>query len=308
LDNEQNCGDPPKKPASRNWQAIGLLGVLIVAWGGNYTWLKLALRDIGPWDFNAARFCGATLIIGGILTLHGGLRHILPVREERLALALIGILQGAILTVMITLSLLWIESTSTILLIYTNPVWSLLLSVILLGERMTALGIAGIALGLLGIALLTNPLAMRWDAATLPGVASALIATIGWALGSVLYRRRPWKSTFWQQVFWRLAASAIVVTLAAAIVEGQGPLRPTLQLAVITIYNVLVPTAFAYWCWSQALSRIKASTASQILLLSPVFGVAQSHLILGEPLKAAVVASGICVVAGAALTFWQRKG
>ena len=76
-------------------------------------------------------------------------------------------------------------------------------------------------------------------------------------------------------------------------------------LAVITVYNILVPTALAFWCWSQALARIRASTASQVLLLSPVFGIAQSHFVLGEPLTPAVLASAACVITGACLTFWR---
>ena len=35
---------------------------------------------------------------------------------------------------------------------------------------------------------------------------------------------------------------------------GGTTVRPTAQLAVITIYNIVLPTALAYWCWSQALA------------------------------------------------------
>jgi drug/metabolite transporter (DMT)-like permease len=73
------------------------------------------------------------------------------------------------------------------------------------------------------------------------------------------------------------------------------------------IYNVLVPTTLAFWCWFQALARIRASIASQILLLSPVFGIAQSHLILAEPLSDAILASACCVIAGAGLTFVRPR-
>ncbi|HYS47977.1 MAG TPA: DMT family transporter [Xanthobacteraceae bacterium] len=297
--------DPGRQDAAPQWQAIGLLGVLIFAWGGNYTWITIALRDIGPWTFNAVRYCGAAVLVGAVLALRHGAAHIMPARRERGSLAVIGLLQGAALTVLITFSLKWIESTHTILLIYTNPVWSLLFSACLLGERLTLPSIAAVALGLLGIALLINPFAMPWTATTVPGIVSALAATMGWALGSVLYRRERWQSTFWQQVFWQLAASAVAITLAAAVLERDHMMRPTAQLTAITIYNIVVPTALAYWCWSQALARIRPSAASQILLLSPVFGVAQSHLVLGEPLTPALLASAVCVVAGAALTFWR---
>jgi drug/metabolite transporter (DMT)-like permease len=304
VTNSADKGNPPR--ASQPLPALGFIAVLIFAWGGNYTWIKLALRDIGPWTFNAVRFCGAALVVGMMLALRGGADAIVPARGERLRLAVVGVLQGALLPVLITVSLSFIASTHTILLIYTNPVWTLLLSALMLREPPTAASIAGTALGLLGMALLTNPLAMRWDGTALPGVVSALIGAIAWALGSVLYRRAPWRSTFWQQAFWQLAVGAVVTTLAAALIEGHDTVRPTARLAAVTIYNVLVPTALAYWCWAQALSRIRASTASQVLLLSPVFGVVQSSLILGEPLGAVVMASGFCIICGAALTLWRR--
>jgi drug/metabolite transporter (DMT)-like permease len=296
---------PARSTSAPPLGALGMLAVLIFAWGGNYTWISIALRDIGPWTFTAVRYVGAAIVIGTALAFHSGPGHMMPVRGERARLATIGLLQGAALTILLTLSLLWIESTHTILLMYTNPLWALLLSVLLLGEQFSIASVAGIALGLLGMAILTNPLAMPWNAVTVPGVLSALAATIAWALGSVLYRRGKWKSTFWQQVFWQLAVSGVAVAVPAVILEWNHPIRLTPQLVVNTIYNILVPTALAFWCWSQALARVRASTASQVLLLSPVFGVAQSHFVLGEPLTPAVLASAACVVTGACLTFWR---
>ncbi len=293
----------PSAETVRPVATLVLLAVVIFAWGGNYTWIKIALRDIGPWTFNAVRYCGAACLIGLVLLLHGGPRHLLPVRGERIGLAGIGLLPGAVLSMLITVSLAWIESTWTILLIYSNPLWTLLLSSVVLGERLTPFNVAGVVLGLAGIALLTNPWALPWEASTLPGIISALIGAIAWALGSVLYRRRRWRSTFWQQVFWQLAASGCVTAAAAAWFEADKAVTLSRALILIMAYNMAIPTALAFWCWSQALTRVKPTTASQILLLSPVFGVAQGHVVLGEPLSVAVVASGGCVLAGALLTF-----
>jgi drug/metabolite transporter (DMT)-like permease len=291
--------------ASPPWFALGMLAVLIFAWGGNYTWISLALRDIGPWTFTAVRYVGAAIVVGIVLAVRGGPGHMMPAPGERARLAVIGLLQGAALTILLTISLMWIESTHTILLMYTNPLWALLWSVVLLGERFNIASVVGIGLGIFGMAILTNPLAMPWNAVTVPGVISALAATIAWALGSVLYRRKKWQSTFWQQVFWQLAVSGVALAVPAVVLEWNHAIRLTPQLVVNTIYNILVPTALAFWCWSQALARIRASTASQMLLLSPVFGIAQSHVVLGEPLTRAVLASAVCVIVGACLTFWR---
>jgi drug/metabolite transporter (DMT)-like permease len=300
-------GTTPSQSAGKRsqWSALGLLAVLIFAWGGNYTWIKIALSDIGPWTFNAVRYCGAAAIVGVALLLRYGPRDVLPVRGERARLAGIGLLSGAALTMLITASLMWIESTHTILLIYTNPIWTLLLSVFILGERLTILNIAGVIFGVMGIVLLTNPWVLHWQVSTMPGVVAALIGAMAWALGSVLYRRGSWKSTFWQQVFWQLAASGLLTGAAALFFERESTISPSPQLVIIMIYNILIPTALAFWCWSRALSSMKASTASQVLLLSPIFGVAQSHLVLGEPLNQAILESAGCVVTGACLTFLQ---
>jgi drug/metabolite transporter (DMT)-like permease len=292
---------------SHAWRALAALGVLIFAWGGNYTWIKIALRDIGPFTFNALRFCAAAGLVGLVLIEYRGWRGLLPVRGERASLAVIGLLPGAVLTVLITLSLMWINATHTVLLIYTSPVWTLLLSIRMLGERLTLFNASGALLGLTGIVLLTNPLAMSWETTTLPGVAAALVGSAAWALGSVLYRRRVWQSTFWQQVFWQLAGSGLLTAAAAAQFEWGQAIRLTPELVLVTIYNILVPTALAFWCWSQALSRVKATTATQVLLLSPVFGVAQSHLVLGEPLTQSLLASAACIVLGACLTVLQPR-
>src|SRR5215469_4870116 len=187
---------PARSASAVPWGALGLLAVVIFAWGGNYTWISLALRDVGPWTFTAVRYVGAAIVVAMMLALRGGPGHIMPVRGERAGLAVIGLLQGAVLTILLTLSLQWIESTHTILLMYTNPLWALLWSALLLGERFSVTSVAGIVLGLLGMAILTNPLAMPWNGVTIPGVVCALAATIAWALGSVLYRRDKWESTF----------------------------------------------------------------------------------------------------------------
>ena len=96
-----NAAQPPGRPASTPpWTALGMLAVLIFAWGGNYTWISIALRDIGPWTFTAVRYVGAAIVIAAALALHRGPGHMMPVRGERARLAGIGLLQGATLTIL----------------------------------------------------------------------------------------------------------------------------------------------------------------------------------------------------------------
>lgn len=284
-----------------NWAAVGFLLVLVFAWGGNYTWVKMALDDIGPWSFNAMRYLGAALLLGTIFVVSGRGRILLPIPGERLALAFIGLLQVALMTGFTTLALVFTEASRVVLIAYSVPVWALLWSLVLLGEKLTRIAALGAALGIGGLALLAPPDALSWDAATLSGIILALLGTQAWAIGAVLYRQRRWRTPFWSQIFWQVGVAAVAMVPAALFVEGFGAWRDTTTLRVIVLYNVVVPTALGFWCWAQALSRVPAATASQVLVLSPIFGMVQSHFVLGEALNESIWAAAAAVSLGALL-------
>lgn len=284
-----------------NWAAVGFLLFLVFAWGGNYTWMKMALDDIGPWSFNAGRYLGATVFLGIIFAVSGRAHILVPVAGERFPLASIGVLQVAMITGFTTLALVYTEASRVVLIVYSVPVWALLWSLVLLGEKLSRISLVGALLGIFGLVLLTPPDALDWDTETISGVVFALLGTQAWALGAVLYRRRPWQTPFWSQIFWQIAVAATVMVPAALYVEGFGAWRDTTAVRLILVYNVVVPTALGYWCWAQALSRAPAATASQVLVLSPIFGMIQSHFVLGEQLNEAIWAAAAAVTLGALL-------
>lgn len=292
--------------SSQRLVAYGMLAALVVIWGGNYTWVKLALRDISPWTFNAIRYAAAaTLVAAFLAAIRSG--PILPLRGERCALAMTGLLQAAVTTVASSMALQWIEASRVVLIIYSMPIWTLPLSAVLLGERATLRSVVGAVLGVAGIVLLTNPFALSWTIETVPGIALSLTGVLGWALGAVLYRRRAWLSTFWQQTFWQLAISAIVIAPLAIALEHAKPISLSNSLIAILIYNIVGPTALGFWLWARVLSRLPATMASQLLLLSPVFGMWQSQVVLGEPRGPWIIAAAAAIVCGAWLAIPSRR-
>lgn len=291
-------------PAERPPQSTALffLAALVVIWGGNYTWVKIVVRDIGPWTFNLIRCWLAVAIMAAVFVAAGRGRQLMPQPGERLGLGIIGLLQLATITTCTALALQWLEASRVVLIAYSMPIWTIPLSALLLKERVTVSTVAGAALGFAGLVLLTNPFAMPWTAESIPGLLLALVAVNGWALGAVLYRRRRWQSTFWQQTFWQLAVTAVVLVPCALAFEHSREIRFTASMVTITLYNSLFPTVIGYWCWAQALTRMPATAASQVLLMSPLFGIVQSHLVLDEPLGAWISLAAACIVLGAWLS------
>ena len=284
-----------------------MLAVIVIAWGGNYALVKLALEDISPFTFNVLRFGGAAGVIALFAAVRGG--QILPARGERARLALVGFCQVTVMLGFTSVGLLWIEASRAVLIAYTMPLWALLLGHLILGERITAARLAGAAIGFLGLALLFNPLAMDWSLDdSLLGSAIAVCGSIGWAAGSTVYRTRSWTTPYWAQVFWQAFVGCLPLGLLAVVFEWGAAIDPTLQLGALVVYNWLVPAALAYWCWAQVLSRMSAATAGQILMLAPVYGVGLAAVIFREPLRPMLLGSGLLILAGAWLTVRARAG
>jgi drug/metabolite transporter (DMT)-like permease len=277
------------------------LALVVFAWGGNYTWVKLGLEDIGPWAFNAWRYGLAATVLSGWLAWREGWRAVLPLPSERLAIAVTGLLQVTVMTACTTLSLTLVEASRTVLIAYTMPIWGLLFGRAFARERGSATTLAPSSLGFGGLAILFSPWSMDWTTrGALAGSVLALLGTWAWAAGALLYRRRAWRSPMWSQVSGQILPSALVMTALTLAFETR-PAEPTPELAAILAWNALVPTILGFRAWANALKRLPVATASQVLLLSPVVGVALSALVLGERVTASLALAAALTLAGSLL-------
>ena len=148
-----------------------------------------------------------------------------------------------------------------------------------------------------------NPGLVDWGSRrALAGNGLLLLAAIAWALGSCLYRRHTWRSSFWVQTFWQLAVSSIVVAAIALPSAVGQPIRWSPGLVAILAYNWVVTTALGYFLWSKVLTMMSAAVAGQVLALTPVGGFLLLTLIFGGAVDAEAVVSIGLIVAGIVLT------
>jgi drug/metabolite transporter (DMT)-like permease len=196
-----------------------------------------------------------------------------------------------------------IDASRTVLIAYSMPIWGMLLSIFILGERPSRTMVLGVATGFAGLVLLCAPWAMDWRSQTaLFGSLLAFLGTIAWALASVLYRRRPWTSNFWSQIFGQFAAASVVLVPLAVLIEDKPPTF-TSSFVLITIWSAVVPTTIGFYCWARAIDRVPVAKASQILLLAPIVGMLLSAGVLGERLSPALLSSAALILVGAALSY-----
>jgi drug/metabolite transporter (DMT)-like permease len=284
-----------------------LLIVVIGAWGANYVVTKIAVTTNGPWIFNAFRYATAAALLAAWLCYQKGWRSLMPVRGEVGRIALIGLLQISVTTSSTNWALTHIDANRTILITYSMPIWALFFGLVLSRDLVNLQSVISVALGFGGLALFCAPWSMDWTSSgALAGSGAALLGSVGWALGAVLYRRFALTSSLGQQIFLQVLTAAATALLCAAAFE-QRPLLFDARYGVIILYNALVPTILAFWFWAKILTLIPAATAGQFVLLSPIFGILLGWLVLGEAVTPMLIVSATLILGGALLAYMKRN-
>jgi drug/metabolite transporter (DMT)-like permease len=276
------------------------LAIIVVSWASNWPLMRLAIDDAPPFVFVLLRLVGAVILLAP--ALHALRMPLLPIPGERLGLFWVGQLQvtGFLLFAIVGLS---IEAPGrAIVLAYTFSLWSIPIGVLLGVERFGRFQLIGAAIGFAGLMLFMNPGLVDWSSGrVLLGNAFLLLAAIAWGLGSA-YRRRVWRTGFWTQTFWQVAVSVPVVLVFALPQLIEEPIHWSVGLVAILSYNWIVTTALGYFLWALVLTAMPATTAGQVLALTPVGGFLLSTAIFGGAVTADVVASIGLIIAGIILT------
>src|SRR3954464_15134001 len=124
----------PARVAARPGLATWLcLAGVIVSWGGNWPFIKVAVAEVGPFAFTALRALGAAAVAAAILV--ASRRPLLPPRDERAPLAFIGLCQVALMLGLAAIGLQFVSSGRAVVLGYTFPLWAIPIGAVMLGER-----------------------------------------------------------------------------------------------------------------------------------------------------------------------------
>ena len=263
--------------------------------------MRLALAHAEPIVFASLRMVGSIAILAPILVVLR--RPLLPVPTERLALFWVGLFQVTGFIVFSIIGLAIVAPGRAIVLAYTMPLWAIPLGLGLSREVLSPSKLAGATVGFAGLIVFMNPALVDWtDLREVTGNLFLLLAGICWAIGSCLYGRRPWRSSFWAQTFWQLAAGALMIVVPAAIIEPDWSVQWTPGFVAILAYNWIVTTALGYFLWNKVLAVMSPAVAGQVLTLTPISGFLLSTLIFGGAITLDIVGGILLISIGLVLT------
>jgi len=280
------------------------LGGAVLVWGANWAMTKSVLPNISPENFVAIRFLSAVPFIAVLaITMR---QSLLPVRGERLPLAIIGIVQIAAGNFLCTVGLQYVGAGRSVVLFYTMQLWALPLGWLINRDRAGWRAMCGGAIGFLGLGLFLINSQVNWHSPkVVMGNCLCLSAGLTWAVGACLYRRIKWQTPFWTQTLWQVLGSAIA--LAPLLLVPQRATVWNGRVIAMLAYNAIGATALAWWWWGKALSVMPASRAGQIVTLTPVVAVIIGTLWAGEPLTATTAVSVTLICLGIIVTLRGRQ-
>ncbi|WP_106354134.1 DMT family transporter [Yoonia maritima] len=190
---------------------------------------------------------------------------------------------------------LWFYAIATIPLAqvfaleFTTPIWVILLSPLVLRERLTPIGLLSAFLGFIGILIVARP-----DAATMsPGLLSAAVCAIFFALTAIFTRKLTMTEPITVIMFYLTTMQAAFGLICAGY-DGdiQLPSMQTLPLIIMIGFAGL----FAHFCLTRALSLAPASIVMPIdFIRLPTIAVV-GMLVYHEPIQ-------LIIFVGAALIF-----
>jgi drug/metabolite transporter (DMT)-like permease len=252
-----------------------LLAALTLAWGFNWTAMKVALAGVPPWTFRTLCLGLGSAVLFLVLRAGG---HALTVPPgQRVRLAVLAFFNITCWNLLVAFGMTMIPSGRAAILAYTMPVWAVPLSIWVLGERLTGRKLLGLVLGMAGLALLVG------DVFASPGTLLVLGAAISWAIGTVLQKRYPMAMPNGAYTAWIMLLGGVPIFAGALLFEDLGALREIgLWPALGVAYNVIVAFAFAHWAWIKIATSVPVSVFSISMLIIPVVGVLSGMLFLGE--------------------------
>lgn len=269
-------------------------------WGYSWVAAKQGLTYAAPLHFAAQRSVLGGLALLVLLPLTGrSWRCELP-RET----LLIGLVQVTGFMLFQTWALVTGGPGKTAVLIFTMPIWTLLLSGLVLREPVRGAQWIAAALTLGGLLLIIEP----WEMHTsLISKGLGLLAALCWAIGTLMVKRLRQRRTvdLLNLTAWQMVFGAIPIVLAAGLIPEPAT-RWDWTYGAILLFMSLISTALCWWLWLYILDRVPAWEASLSVLGTPVMAILFSRYATGESFRAAEV-GGIALI-GAGLLFLAVLG
>jgi drug/metabolite transporter (DMT)-like permease len=278
-----------------------LVLLLALAWGLNWIAAATALREITPWSLRVAGagLGAVTLFSAAILTGH---KLKIP-RGEHVHVAIAGFFNVAAFQILSGFAQLSGATSRAIIITYSMPIWTVMLSTLVLGEKLTRVRLIAFALCVAGLGVLLWPL---FKGGIPVFVFYSLGCALSWCIATVYVKWAKLKIEPLANAAWQLLFGLGFIVAGTLLAEGTPHLWPVTRATVLAILFVgLFGVGLAHFLWWSIVGRLPTITASLGSLIVPVVGVSASAIYLGEQLTLPDIIGFVMIFSAAAIVLLQ---
>lgn len=252
-------------------------------WAMNFSFIKIALRELTPLSFNGIRLFFASLILVLILLLS---REGLSLKQSDFwKLFLLGIIGNTVFQMFFIHGLNWTTASNTSIVMAMTPVFVALLSSILKQERIHWVAWMGIVISFAGFYLVITrepgSFVFSWQA--IRGDLMIFLGNICWALYTVfskplLERMSPLKLTALTMALGAIFYLPFCVPDILSLRYSSISLKAWSSL----FYSCLFALVVSYVIWYASVKRVGNTKTAIYSNLTPVFTVIFAYLFISE--------------------------
>ena len=240
----QNPAAAPRHPITRaaGWMAGWLMLMVVIAVAG-----REATRELSVFQIMLLRSTLGLVMLWPLVRAAGGLAAMRTTRLPQHGLRNV-VHYAAQYGWFVALTL--IPLAQVVSIEFTMPIWSALLAVAFLGERMSAQKWFAVLLGLVGVAVIVRPRAGELDA----GQLIALAAALGFAVSVVLVKSLTRTEAAVAISFWMLVVQSVIGLVPALLVWQWPSATAWAWVAVVAFCGT-----YSHYCFARAMAHAEAT-------------------------------------------------
>ncbi|WP_026560104.1 DMT family transporter [Bacillus sp. J37] len=284
---------------SGNKYAASLYATMsITFWGVSFVSTKAVLDKLDPFTLLVIRFgIGAVFLCILLLILNEKLTINITYIPHLIVLGILGVFIHQVIQAS---ALLTIDASSAGWMISLSPIFTVILSMIFLHEKMTLFKAIGMIMALFGVFLVTTAGSEQTFEPVLNiGYLLMLLSTLNWAIYSVLLKKlsiplSPLVITFYMSTIGFILTFPFLIRNKGW--ESLSHLQ-TGEWAHLFFLGIFV-SGVAYWYWAKALHVLEATQVSVFLYLEPLATLIAAVVLLHEKIILISVIGGIIIIIG----------
>jgi drug/metabolite transporter (DMT)-like permease len=281
--------------------APAALATTVILWASAFAAIREAVHALGWQHLSVLRLVLAALALGGVAAFK---RVGWPARGDLPLLALCALSGMTAYQVLLNAGEVTVPAATASLLVNVSPIFTTLLAMALLGERLSALGWCGVCVGFAGatvIALAAGGGVRISDGALLVLGAALAQATFFVSQKALLVRYRSLAVTAWAMGLGAALALPLGGGLAADV--GDAPAGALVALAFLAFGA----SALGFLTWAYAVARVDVTAAAATLYAVPPVATLVGWIALGEVPSAMTAVGGAIALTGVAITARSRR-